>query len=350
MKGLGKRHLKRMMVGLLLTSMLLLAGCGSKSGSMDAAASEEAKAAMTEEAYTSASTNGAGMDVYYEAGEMDTATMDGGTAADVNMKEPAENNSTMAPVDTGRKLIKTVDMNVETQNFDELMSTIQSRVSELGGYIENMNTYNGSAYYGGNSTRNADMTIRIPKDELDGFLNTVSGISNVVRRSDSVEDITLAYVDLESHKNALRTEQERLLSFLEQAETIEEIITIEQRLSDVRYQLESMESRLRTYDNQVDYSTIYLYVEEVEIFTPVEEETVGERISAGFMESLDNIGTGFVEFGIWFVVHIPYLVMWAILITVVILIIVWKTRRSRKSARSKEADRSIEDNKSNTDN
>mgnify|MGYP002226154573 CR=1 FL=1 len=87
--------------------------------------------------------------------------------------------------------------------------------------------------------------------------------------------MTLTYVDLQSHRDALQTEQERLLQLLEQAESIEDIITIEQRLSDVRYQLESMESQLRSYDNQVDYSTVYLYIDEVEVYTPVEEETHG---------------------------------------------------------------------------
>ena len=69
--------------------------------------------------------------------------------------------------------------------------------------------------------------------------------------------MTLQYVDLESHKKALTTEQDRLIELMEQAETVEDIITIEGRLSEVRYQLESMESQLRTYDNKIDYSTVY---------------------------------------------------------------------------------------------
>lgn len=148
-------------------------------------------------------------------------------------------------------------------------------------------------------------------------------------RSENVQDVTLTYVDLQSHRDALQTEQERLLQLLEQAESIEDIITIEQRLSDVRYQLESMESQLRSYDNQVDYSTVYLYIDEVEVYTPVEEETTWERISAGFMDSLKSIGEGIKEAAIWFVIHIPYLVIWAIVIVIIVLIL----KRSR-SARS----------------
>ena len=323
MRGLRKKLCKKATVLLVAISLMtMLAGCGSSSSkvTMDSAASAPMEAPMA---------NGAGLLDYgyaenyevMEEAKMETVGESGGTAS----------NQTVV---NDRKLIKTVDMNVETREYDKLMSTIQEQVKELGGYIESMNTYNGSRYYDYNPTRNADMTLRIPKDKLDSFLNTMSEISNVVRRSDNVEDVTLAYVDLESHKEALRTEQNRLLQLLERAESIEDIITIEQRLSDVRYQLESMESQLRTYDNQVDYSTVYLSIEEVEIFTPVEEETVWERISGGFMESLDNIGNGFVEFGIWFIIHIPYLVLWAVFVTVFVLFILWLIKHSTKQSQS----------------
>lgn len=322
MRGLKKNRYGKLRSSMVMAAMLLaFTGCGSGSyKSADSAASAPMAEAPME--------NAAGLLDYgyaeYEVTE-EYAQMQTEGAADVAQTEGN------VPVEvTERKLIKTVDMNVETQSYDELLTTIQSQVTELGGYIESMNTYNGSRYYDYNPTRNADMTIRIPKEKLDAFLNTVSDISNVVRRSDNVEDVTLAYVDLESHRDALRTEQDRLLELLERAETVEDIITIEQRLSDVRYQLESMESQLRTFDNQVDYSTVYLSIEEVEVFTPVEEESVWERISGGFMESLDNIGNGFVEFGIWFVIHIPYLVVWAVIVGAFICLLVWLIKHSTK--------------------
>ncbi len=222
---------------------------------------------------------------------------------------------------TNRKLIQTVNMDVETREFDSLTASIQNQVRILGGYIESMNTYNGSSYYGYSSRRNAEMTIRIPAENLDDFLNTISGISNVVRRSDNVEDITLNYVDLQSHKEALQTEHTRLLELLERAETIEDIITIESRLSDIRYQMESMESQLRTYDNKVDYSTVYLNIDEVEVLTPVQEETVWERISGGFLDSLKNIGDGLVELVVRLLINLPYLILLAIVVTVLVIVI-----------------------------
>ena len=233
-------------------------------------------------------------------------------------------------------------MDVETREYDKLLSAVENKVAELGGYIESLDAYNGSTYYSYRSTRNANLTIRIPKDRLEEFQNTVSELGNVTSRSENVQDVTLTYVDLQSHRDALRTEQERLLQLLEQAESVEDIITIEQRLSDVRYQLESMESQLRSYDNRVDYSTVYLYIDEVEVYTPVEEETVWERISTGFVDSLKNIGEGLKEAAIWFVIHIPYLVIWAIVIAVIVLILK-KIKKRTKRIRAEEQKRKAEE-------
>ncbi len=322
----------RIITGLLTAGMILsLSACGSSAGGkygisdlMDAdfAVSNETSAASAEQ--------------YYDGG----FGTENAESADVAENAVSEEGAVSVAA-TERKLIKNVDMNVETREYDKLLSAVENKVTELGGYIESLDAYNGSSYYNYRSTRNANMTIRIPKDRLDDFLNTVSDLGNVTSRTENVQDVTLTYVDLESHRDALKTEQERLLQLLEQAESVEDIITIEQRLSDVRYQLESMESQLRSYDNQVDYSTVYLYIDEVEVYTPVEEETTWERICAGFMDSLKSIGEGIKEAAIWFVIHIPYLVIWAVVILIIILIlkkIKKRTRRIRAEEQKKFAE------------
>ncbi len=231
-----------------------------------------------------------------------------------------------------RKLIRTVNMSVETREFDSVMDTLERRIVELGGYMESLETYNGSAYSNYRSNRSASMTARIPADQFNGFLGEVSGISNVTRRSENVQDVTLDYVDLDSHKKTLQAEHDRLLELIEQAESIEDIITIEQRLSNVRYQIESMEAQLRTYDNKVEFSTLYLDVSEVQELTPVQEETLWERISGGFMEDLQRIGNGGLEILVWLLVHIPTLALWAALITLFVLWVRWYMKRSSRKA------------------
>lgn len=325
----------KLMTGLLTAGIVLsLTACGSSSNSRYAVSD-----LMDADFVVGNETGAATAESYYDGG-FDTsstkyAEMEGGTDT------AGSESGTVKAAATDRKLIKTVNMDVETREYDKLLTAVENKVSELGGYIESLDAYNGSVYNSYRSTRNANLTIRIPKERLDDFLNTVSDLGNVTNRSENVQDVTLTYVDLESHRDALQTEQERLLQLLEQAESIDDIITIEQRLSDVRYQLESMESQLRSYDNQVDYSTVYLYISEVEVYTPVEEETTWERISEGFLDSLKSIGEGVKEAAIWFVIHIPYLVIWAVVILIIVLIlkkIKKRTKRIKEAEKKKQAE------------
>ena len=142
----------------------------------------------------------------------------------------------------------------------------------------------------------------------------------------------------------LVAEQERLLALMEQAETIDDIIMLESRLSEIRYQIESMESQLRTYDNKVDYSTVYLKVDEVKELTPVVEETALQRIANGFANSLKEIRDGLTEFAIWFVVNIPYFILWIVVFVVVVVLIkaFAKVLRKRNDRPKKKEDQERE--------
>ena len=301
---------------------LLLGGCGSKAGGSSTA---PAAMMMTEEAAYDADGAYLSDDIY----SVDSAEVTDDVAEDGAVTPQVE--------DTSRKLIKNVNLSVETETFEELLATITEKTESFSGYIEESYTYNGSNYYG-RGTRNASMTVRIPAQQLDAFLSSVSEVSNVISRNDSVSDVTLQYVDMESHKKALTAEQDRLLELLEQAESVEDIITIESRLSDVRYQIESMESQLRTLQNQVSYSTVYLDIQEVEKLTPVEEQTRGEMIREGFVDSLYGVGNGLLDFGTAVIIDLPYLVVWAAVILLVILIIrlLRKHRKNKKQKKMQE--------------
>ncbi|MCM1185400.1 MAG: DUF4349 domain-containing protein [Lachnoclostridium sp.] len=320
-------------LGLIFSVGLSLCGCGASKN--DSALSVENGAYYSSD-MTSQTAGGMSYDAAPAAEAYEGADAD--FKADGGAGSNGTDNMDSMIEDTDRKLIRNVNLSVETKEFDALMAAVTEQVKALGGYIENSNTYNGSSYSGHRNSKNSSLTIRIPKDKLDGFLETVSGISNVVRRSENVNDVTLAYVDLESHKNALKVEQERLIALLEKAETVEDILTIENRLSDVRYQLESMESRLRTIDNQVDYSTVYLDISEVKELTPVEEKNAWQRMGEGFVDSLESVGDGFKEFCIWIVVHIPYLVIAAAVIAGVVLFIRWQIRRVKRKKEKKTAE------------
>ena len=128
-------------------------------------------------------------------------------------------------------------------------------------------------------------------------------------------------MDTEARIASLQTEYDRLLELLAQAESVDTLIMLEQRLSDVRYQLESYKSQLRTYDNLVDYSTVEISVDEVQRVSSPEEEGVFARIQSGFSDSLYSVGTGLVDFFVWFVANIPYFAVIAVIALIIVLIV-----------------------------
>ena len=92
-----------------------------------------------------------------------------------------------------RDSIKNVDLSVETKEFDSLITSLSAKIEELGGYVENSDISGSSYQY--QNTRYGYMTARIPQDRLDEFVTCVSSLGNVTRRHDSVQDVTLQYVD-----------------------------------------------------------------------------------------------------------------------------------------------------------
>lgn len=311
--------MKRKMIALLAAAMLILTGCGaSKYTYADTAASAEAPAEEPA-AYAQEQQSNSASYYEYEEGvgweaaeseEYDAAAGEGGISSTAGIESVGA---------TSQKLIKTVSMSMETKEFDTLLENIRSKVEELGGYIESSEV-SGSSYYSLQGNRYAWMTLRIPADKLDGFVTIVSELGNVTSKNESVQDITLQYVDVESHKKALETEQTRLLELLEKAESMEDIIAIESRLSEVRYELQSYGSTLRTYDNQVNYSTVSINISEVERVTPViEERTFFEEVQYRLSDNLYDIGQGMRNFAIWLISSLPYLFIWAVIIIVIIL-------------------------------
>lgn len=290
-------------LGLLMTA-LLLAGCGASAKNMSRdMAPAEAQAdrsamddAMKEEL-------GIETEMPQEEAAVDTGT--GGNAGEAIQK-------------SGRKLIRNVYMNVQTKEFDTFMEELNKQILELGGYVEQSNVSGNSYYHSG--SRYASIRARIPSEKLTVFTDGVSEAGNVTNRNESVEDVTLNYVDVESHKKALEVEQERLLSLLQKAETVEDIIAIETRLSEVRYELESYGSQLRTYDNLVDYSTVQLEIYEVDREVQTEEKDAWSRIRNGLGESIYDIGRGLKEFGIGLVVNLPYIILWAAVVFVLYIL------------------------------
>lgn len=235
-----------------------------------------------------------------------------------NSKETA-NSADTENGQSSRKLIRTFNLDAETTDFDNLVTQLQQETQNLGGYVES-SYVNGNSYYTENS-RYASLTLRIPKDKTNDFLGTVGEMANVTSKSENVEDVTLTYTDLKSHVEALQAEQEQLMKLMEQAKTVEDTMSIQSRLTDVRYELESYMSQLKVYDNQVDYDTVNISIQEVKNETPTGELSIGQKMLNGLENSLRAIAESAKNLCIWFVASIPYFViLFAVIFAVVSII------------------------------
>lgn len=356
----------------LLCMMLCLSviGCGGADKMSFGAASDTAAAVDTSTQSSGAETapmeNGIASfgDSYTEEyaddyAEEPMATEEAATTDEAAPQEDGGSADLENTVASNRKLIRRVNMDVETQDFDGLTQFIESKVSNLGGYMEESSVYGSGYDY--NSYRTAQYTVRVPVDKLDEIVSAVGQQGNIVHKNESATDVTLSYVDTKSRKEANEVEYERLLALLEKAEDIDTIVALESRMTTVRYEIQSLESQLRTYDNLVDFATVEISVSEVIVYTPTEPEkkTDLERMSEGFINSIKNIVHDFKEFVIDFVSALPYLMIWAVIIWIIVVIIRKirkrnKMKKGKKNAEGKEngvcdADRKTERGEINAD-
>lgn len=316
-------------------SAALLTGCNGSAKADNAMSSysmSEAPMAMEKEA----SSFGYDMDMpAYDDAEYDFADVETQTQAE--LEESAAKNA-------NRKLIKNVSLSMETLEFDKCCALVNSYAEQLGGYIENSDVSNDSMYmyYSADfrRMRSASFTVRIPSEKLDMYVETVGNMGSVTSRNENTQDVTLSYLDVESRIKSLKIQQDRLFELLEKAETVDEIIQLEDRICEVTYELEAQESIRRNYDSLVSFSTVNMYVMEVEHVTPVQQapKTVGERITSGLSETFYDIAEGFKNFAVWFVVNLPYIIVWAAIITGIVIFIVKLVKHRKKKNAKKRAE------------
>ncbi len=238
--------------------------------------------------------------------------------------------------DTQDKIIYSGSANVETIRFDETVEQIYNMIERHQGFLESAyitgRDYN-SQYYDRSSYRNAQFVIRVPREQFSALRSDLDTLGNVTVSSVEAQNITSAYRDTESRLKTYRVEESRLLEMLDKAEFVEDMLNIEDRLSNVRYQIESLTTTLTNWDSKVNYSTMNLTVQEVKELT-VEKpiaHTFGEDLRDGIQSSLDWLAQAGKDTVIFLASALPMLVIPAILILVIVLVIRSCQRKKRKN-------------------
>lgn len=334
MKKVMKKTNEKLLAMLLVMVLVcgLATGCGSSN-------------LETTEAAVSQAVDDYGFDSYaaeeayeeYYAEESKSASVDSAAGVTNDMavdKETGEQTVTdtdtvKAKKSSSQKIIKRYDYDYETEHFDDAYVYLKNQIDSYGGYISSSEISGGGS---SSDYRKLYLTARIPAEDSDQFVSELGQLGIVVRQSESAEDVTLQYSDTESRIEALEIEQERLNALLEKADSLETIIALEDRLTEVRYELENYQSRKKLYDDLISYSTIDITLEEVNYTVEVDDGTFFSRVITGLERSLRDIGAGFVGFVEWFLINLPYFVVWGVIIFIIVKIV----RAIRKKSKAKK--------------
>ena len=214
------------------------------------------------------------------------------------------------------KLIRRANLTVQTTEFEQAVAALEELVVRLGGYYENAEIRSGS-YYNQNSSRSGSYTIRIPAAAYDEFMTQVDGIGYLARKNESSEDVGERYYDIETRLKTQRTKQERLLELLKKAQSMEDIIALENALTDVEYYIEQYSSELNRYDGLVSFATVNLSVDEMVkiVDEPGEKAGLFTRMKAGVVSSANGLVDGVQDLLIWFSYNLFGLLVFAAAVT-----------------------------------
>ena len=336
---------KQSILAILIAALLVLTvftGCAAsgKSVAADTASAANGYYNSTQEAATAETP----MEAPVEPEEFAYDTV-ATTESNAQTAETPEPDDSVA--DYTAKIIYTASVSIETTEFDSAVSALESQVTAIGGFVESSNVYGDTQYNSDGTTsivnRWAYYTVRIPCEQFEAFLHTADGFGNVTSTSRDAQNVTSAYTDYEARLSSLRTQEARLLDMLEKSEDVDTLIAIEQRLADVRYEIESIERNLRDYDMQIKYSTVNLDLREVEIYTPTVPvtRTFGEKLSDAFADGWTGFTRGVQRFIIGLASALPTLALLAVIVVIVVFAVkkLFKTRAARRAKKQPEPEK-----------
>ena len=266
------------------------------------------------------------------APEEPKAEMDYGYSYDMPAEEIAEDEvdyetgstaENALPANT--KLIYTAWLELETTAFDAAIDGLNALVSDMGGYFESSRVNNYGSY------RSGYYTVRVPAENFDGFCSAVGELCQLNSVERNAQDISEAYYDTESRLVTQQTKLERLQTLLAQAESMEDIISLESAISDTELKIEQLTGTLRKYDSLVGYSTVDISINEVYELTEIEEPVIGfgaklveafKRGSSNFVDSIQRTLLRFARNWVGWII-------WIVIIAVVVYFIVRRARKRR---------------------
>ncbi|MFV0528673.1 MAG: DUF4349 domain-containing protein [Lachnospiraceae bacterium] len=298
--------------GIVLLMMLILIGCGNASSS-----TQYSSEVSQDSSYTSAAESAAD------------------TGSKTEESADAESDIEVDPVKAQDKLVYTCDISLQTLEYDTTIKKINSQIQAFDGILQSQSESDSNTdwYMSGttsSSSRNAYITVRIPTDTYEEFLESIEGNGKVINKSINVENISKTYYDTKSVIESLKIQEKRLLEMMEQSTNIEDMIAVEARLTEVQIQLNQYNTELASMDTDVEYSTINISVEEVLEYSvdgkQQKNNTFIDRLKNTISDSWSGFLT-FLEVLLFIVIRLFPIILF---FGVVALPVVWFVRKRKK--------------------
>ncbi|MCO5945557.1 DUF4349 domain-containing protein [Mucilaginibacter flavidus] len=229
---------------------------------------------------------------------------------------PATNNTT----EVSKKIIKEGDINFETNDTKQTRNSIFNALSKLGGYISDENETNSSDY----NRKEFNLKIRVPAKNFDQFLNGVTAIAvKIDSKNIRIKDVTAEYIDINSQLTNKKKLEERYLELLKKANKMADLLEIENKLTEIRTDIESTQGRLNYLVKQVDYSSLDITFYTKQIAVQDNGNTFGYRLKSALAD-------GWIVLGGLFFGFIQVWPIWILFGIVIYLIRAWRRRRRNR--------------------
>ena len=249
------------------------------------------------------------------------------TAPQVSSSAPRSDQATVRnslPAN-GPMIIRTAELSLITKEFDKARANLEAILKRHRGYVGELKAGGSSG-----SGRTLTATLRVPADQLDATLAEVKALGRVESESQSGQDVTSQYVDLQARLSNARNTEQRLTDLLRnRTGKLSDVLEVEQELDRVRGQVEQMEAERKNMANQVSFASLNAtitedYKAELQVVPP----STSTRLSNAAVEGYRSIVDGVVSLVLFVLSTGPSLLLWGAILFLPARM-VWKSVRRR---------------------
>ncbi|MYL32269.1 DUF4349 domain-containing protein [Pontibacillus yanchengensis] len=314
----------RFLLYVLLGITLVVSACSNNEGG-DASKSENSESANTAEG----SKESANTDAQQESSTGNPEKQESSSQSETNGVADVSQDEQVDITNQDKKMIiYNADISIKTREYNPFYQKLEQLIQKHKGYI-----VNSSVNKGDNEKTNATVKLRVPKENFYPFVNGLSPISGSITNKDiSGRDVTEDYVDLESRLKAKQKVEERLLSFMDQAEETEQLLQVSKDLERVQEEIEVIQGKMNYLENQSDYSTVTLHIQETKVVVSNSESNdlqTWTKTKQAFHQSVDGLQKFLSFLTVALIGYSPIIILLLLVVGSIIGLRIWRKKRQQ---------------------